>query len=270
MVRASSPPDAALARGWRGSPALAPRRKVTWSAGPSPSTAIENRADGMASSCRVAWIWPAMRGAASRRAAATSASASASTVRAAADLLVEGDGPSLLGARWRPACRRASAAKASTSPRSSPYLRSSSWKQLPAGADPLQPLGVVLPGLHHGTELGGSGRTASAMAERSRDSKAASGARPARVRLASASRSSALASSMPDSDGQGLGGRACGGTTPRPADPPPPRAGRPPRASSMAAASISSSWYRSRSASLARCRASPPEPVRLLGQPAQP
>ena len=62
MVRASSPPDAALASGCRGSPGLAPSRKVTWSAGPSPSTAMANRAEGMASVRRVVSIWPARPG----------------------------------------------------------------------------------------------------------------------------------------------------------------------------------------------------------------
>ena len=128
MVRASSPPDATLASGWSGSPGLAPSRKRTWSAGPSPSTAIENRAEGMAS-CRKGGLdllgqpgrgLPAGRGhlGLGRRPARPGprrSPSSRATARCSSD--VDGGQPP---AGHRPA-------KARTSARSAPYLRSSSW-----------------------------------------------------------------------------------------------------------------------------------------------
>ena len=57
MVRASSPPDAALASGQGRLARVGPSSKVDLvAAGPSPRRAMSNRADGMARSCRVASI----------------------------------------------------------------------------------------------------------------------------------------------------------------------------------------------------------------------
>ncbi len=49
MARASSPPEATLARGRTASPGLAPRRKVTSSPGSGSPTVTSRRAWGMAS-----------------------------------------------------------------------------------------------------------------------------------------------------------------------------------------------------------------------------
>ncbi len=127
MVRASSPPEADVARGIRGSPGLAPSRKATWSAGPSPPRAISNRAEGMASWCRVDSIRSASTGAAARRAAATSAPRRSSSARAdsisVSSAWARRSSPSAAARR-----ARASSAKARTSSRVSPYFRRSWWR----------------------------------------------------------------------------------------------------------------------------------------------
>ena len=154
MVRASSPPEADEATGSSGSPGLAPRRNSTWSAGPSPSTAISNRAEGMARSCRVDSIRAASPGAVARRAAATSAARRSTSARAAsisASRTWARRSSSSAAASWT----RASSAKARTSVSVSPYLRSSWCRSCRRPRMLLEAFGVVLPGLYDHTELGG-------------------------------------------------------------------------------------------------------------------
>ena len=154
MVRASSPPEAARARGCRASPALAPSRKVTWSAGPRPFDGDREagRSHGQPVQGRLDLCGQAGSGLAAGRG------------HRRLGLLEGGPGLPISSSTTRPGVRRrrcpprrwrAVAAKATTSARSSPYLRWSSWSSCRRDRMAAEPLGVVIPGLHHRTQLGG-------------------------------------------------------------------------------------------------------------------
>ena len=153
MVRASSPPEAALASGCRGSPGLAPSRKLTWSAGPSPSTATANRAEGMASSCSVASICAGQPGRGLPAGRGHLGLGLPEHGAGGGDLLVERRSPLLLdldGGGALPGVGREGQHLGEVGP----VLALELVEQLAAGADLLQTLGIVVPGLDHRTELG--------------------------------------------------------------------------------------------------------------------
>ena len=136
MVRASSPPEATLASGCERLAGVGPEQEAHLVGRPVPVDGDREpgRGHGQFLQCRLDLRRP-VRGAASRRAAATSASASPSTARAAA-ISSSSAAARCSWTRWRRRRSRASAAKASTSARSVPYLRSSSWNSWRRGRIP--------------------------------------------------------------------------------------------------------------------------------------
>ena len=256
------PGGPAARRGWR------PSRKVTSSAAPSPATDTSNRAEGMARVRSVDSISSARTGAAARRAAATACCGDGQHLPGGPQLGVDG-GRRRSRAPPRPAGRPIRPAKATTSSSVPPYFRWSSWRSWRRARTSLEALGVVLPGLHHGPELGPPGRTARpwppAPVPPSRpggpDRPGPPPPRPGgRGRCRPVPRSGTRGRRRPPPAGRRR----------RPAAPPPPRGGASSSGSSIPAAPISSSWYRRRSASRARSWASPPRASRSAVEGADP
>ena len=202
-------------------------RRSTSSALPSPSTAMANRAEGMARSCRVASISEASSGAARRRSRATTASASATAAGGPRRSRRPGPGPCPRAdarAASRPAPRRR---RPAPRPGSAPYLRRSSWSSWRRARTSSSRAGSSS---HVSTTVRSSPARSAELGHEPTGparSSASRGARPASAPDASASRSTAPAPRAPVGAGQGHQGRRRpppGGRTPRPAGPPRPPA----------------------------------------------